>query len=142
MSLTANQLRESIDLGDDDPDSHDLLIGQEEEEADLLVGATSYIRMPNGGYRAVSAQEKVKYGLLSPAAKLAYQKRYAPTCATVAGKPPGYYTMVETPGGISLRMAKHLASEWSGLTPAQQRSLLWRATRNAGTLRKRQLPCL
>lgn len=106
-----------------------------------VVGA--YIRMPNGGYRAVSKAEADKYALLSPAAKRAYQKRYAPTCAdAVSGKPPEYYTMVQTPGGISLRMARHLADQWRRLTPSQQRSLLWRATRHRGTVTRREPPCL
>jgi hypothetical protein len=128
MSLTASQLHEAIELGDD-----------------FLVGARSkpvFIRYPNGGYRAVSATEAAKYSRLSLAAKKLYQRRYDPTCASISGAPKSGYRMVQTPGGISLRMASRLADQWRALSPAQQRSLLWRATRNRTTTQGRQLPCL
>lgn len=105
-----------------------------------------FIRYPNGEYRAVSPQEAAKYNLLPLAAKKLYQARHDPTCSSthggrIGGKPPSYYRMVQTPGGITLRMAAHLADQWKALSPAQQRSLLWRATRNRGTTRGRTLPC-
>lgn len=128
MSMTVNQLHEAIELGDD-----------------FLVGARAqpvFIRYPNGGYRAVSATEASKYNRLSLAAKKLYQRRYDPTCASISGEPKGGYRMVQTPGGISLRMASRLVDQWKALSPAQQRSLLWRATRNRGTTRPRNLPCL
>lgn len=101
-----------------------------------------FIRYPNGGYRAVSKTEAAKYNLLSLAAKKLYQARHDPTCANISGPPPGGYRMVQTPAGISLRMASRLVDQWKALSPAQQRSLLWRATRNRTTTRQRSLPCL
>lgn len=101
-----------------------------------------FIRYPNGGYRLVSATEAVKYNSLPLAAKKLYQARHDPSCANISGKPASYYRMVQTPGGTTLRMAAHLADQWKALSPAQQRSLLWRATRNRGTRQARQLPCL
>lgn len=106
------------------------------------VGArpATFIRYPNGGYRRVSAKEAAKYNLLSLAAKKLYQARHDPSCANISGRPS--YRMVQTPGGITLRMASHLADQWRALSPAQQRSLLWRATRNRTTTQGRTLPCL
>lgn len=128
---------------------HESIVGENfcktvEEELRGEIGASPkvvFIRYPNGGYRAVSPKEAAKYNSLPLAAKKLYQARYDPTCANVSGKPPAYYRMVQTPGGITLRMAAHLADQWKALSPAQQRSLLWRATRNRGTTEGRSLPC-
>jgi hypothetical protein len=125
--MTENDLRQATELGDD------FLVGADEP---------TFIRYPNGGYRAVTATEARKYALLTPAARRLYQKRHDPTCSDISGKPPSYYRMVQTPGGVTLRMAAHLADQWKALTPSQQRSLLWRATRNRGTRQGRTLPCL
>lgn len=119
----------------DDPrvlDAHGAVVGR----------GLVFIRYPNGGYRAVSSSEAAKYNSLPLAAKKLYQARHDPTCANVSGRPASYYRMVQTPGGTTLRMAAHLADQWRALSPAQQRSLLWRATRNRGTHSARQLPCL
>lgn len=105
-----------------------------------VVGA--YLRLPNGGYKRMTREQAAKYSLLSPAAKLAYQKKVAPSCADTVGARPSGYRYVRTPAGTTLRMSQRLIDEWKRLTPAQQRSLLWRATRNRTTTRARELPCL
>lgn len=102
----------------------------------------AYIRLPNGGYKRMTAEQAAKYAILSPAAKLAYQKKVAPSCADTVGARPSGYRYVRTPAGTTLRMSTRLIAEWKRLTPAQQRSLLWRATRNRGTTARRELPCL
>jgi hypothetical protein len=149
MTMTASQLHEAIELGDE------FLVGSSGEKLDYcksledelrgeIGGSTvgAMIRLPNGGYKRLSAEQAAKYASLSPAAKRAYQRKVAPSCADTVGARPSGYRYVRTPAGTTLRMSTRLIDQWKRLTPAQQRSLLWRATRNRTTTRARELPCL
>lgn len=114
------------------------------------LAAASLLKNPTGPILARATSDLVRLqqsGVLSPAEtksafdSIAQHARFTHG-RTVGAKPPSYYRMVQTPGGVTLRMAAHLADQWKALSPAQQRSLLWRATRNRTTKSPRQLPCL